>query len=101
MNQWSKEDFLKRLESGKSGALYLYTPLCGTCKIAEKMVRVLHDLFPDLPMGASDVNYLPDLAESFQIESVPCLVLFKNQKVVEKIYAFHSVPFLYEKVKML
>ncbi|WAA09932.1 thioredoxin family protein [Fervidibacillus albus] len=101
MNEWTKEQFLKRLEKGDSGTLYLYTPLCGTCKVAGKMVEVLHEMFPKLSMGKADVNYLPDLAGKFQIESVPCLLLFKNGEVIEKIYAFYSVPFLYEKLTSL
>lgn len=101
MEQWSKDQFMDKLEKGEPGAFYLYTPLCGTCQLAEKMVEVLRELFPEVSMGKADVNFMPDLAERFLIESVPCLVLFKGGKVLEKIYAFHSVPYLFEKVKTL
>jgi thiol-disulfide isomerase/thioredoxin len=46
-----------------------------------------------------NLNFYPELAEKFQIESVPCLLFIKDGEMVEMIYAFNSVPFLYEKIK--
>lgn len=62
-------------------------------QIIEQMVEV--------KMGKMNLNYFPELAESFAIESVPCLLFLKNGEVVETVYAFHSVPYLYEKIKQL
>ncbi|MBB2481495.1 thioredoxin family protein [Bacillus sp. APMAM] len=85
----------------KSYTLYLYTPLCGTCQVAGKILRITEELLPSLQMYKTDLNYSPQLAEKFQIESVPCLLLFQNGVLREKIYAFHSVPFIFEKLKTL
>jgi hypothetical protein len=46
-----------------------------------------------------NLNFYPDLAREFEIESVPCLVFVEAGEVIETLYAFHSVPFLLEKIK--
>jgi len=79
--------------------LYLYTPLCGTCQVAGKMLSVVEQLLPNFQWLKADLNYLPSLAEEYTIESVPCLLVLKNNQLIKKIYAFQSVPFLYENLK--
>ncbi|WP_033827941.1 thioredoxin family protein [Bacillus andreraoultii] len=101
MEQWTNDTFYQHLKSGKKGGFYLYTPLCGTCQMASKMLGVIEELLPDLLIGKADMNYIPEIAETFFIESVPCLIIFSDYQIKEKIYAFQSVPFLYEKLKSL
>lgn len=79
--------------------LYFYTPLCGTCQVAGKMLTIIEELLPEIELVRSNLNYSPRIATELSIESVPCLLLFKNGVLKEKIYAFHSVPFLYDKIK--
>jgi thiol-disulfide isomerase/thioredoxin len=100
MEEWTKETFLEKLESGEKGAFYLYTPFCGTCALAGKMLAVVCELLPELSVGKANINYLPELAEAFAIESVPCLLIFRDKKILEKIYAFRSVPYLYERLRI-
>ncbi len=50
-------------------------------------------------MGKINLNFYPDIANNFAIESVPSLIIVKDGQVVETIYAFHSVPYLLEKIK--
>jgi thiol-disulfide isomerase/thioredoxin len=81
--------------------LYLYTPLCGTCQVAGKMLSVVEQLLPKHHWLKADLNYVPSLAEQYSIESVPCLLVLRNNELVKKIYAFQSVPFLYESLRSL
>lgn len=99
MEQWKKEEFLENMNSGEKGAFYLFTPMCGTCQLAGKMLSVVEQILPDLKMGKADLNFMPDVAEKFQIESVPCLLVYDKNEVQDKIYAFQSVPYLLEKLK--
>jgi thioredoxin 1 len=79
--------------------LYLYTPLCGTCQVAGKMLSVVEELLPHHNWLKADLNFVPALAEQYSIESVPCLLVIRNNELVKKIYAFQSVPFLYESLR--
>ncbi|MFJ7738104.1 thioredoxin family protein [Lysinibacillus sp. NPDC097287] len=99
MDDWSREQWEASVQSGVKTALYLYTPLCGTCAVASKMMDVVEQLLPDLLLGKANLNYMEQLAYDYHIESVPCLLVCDSGKVTEKVYAFQSVPFLYELLK--
>lgn len=99
MEVWTKEQWEEQLQSGELCAFYLYTPLCGTCEVASKMLKVIEELLPDLPLGMANINYLGDFAMDMQVESVPCLIIANNGEIQEKIYAFQSVPFLFAILK--
>ncbi|MDN4492935.1 thioredoxin family protein [Ureibacillus aquaedulcis] len=98
MKEWTTEDWVQQQEQHSLVAFYLYTPMCGTCAVASKMMDVIEELLPDLPLGKANINYLETLVMDYQIESVPCLLISEKGNV-EKVYAFQSVPFLYEKLK--
>lgn len=81
-----KEDFL----------LYIHTPFCGTCHIARSMlekIETIHnqDLFFDM-----NASYYPEFMQAMKVESVPCLLIKKDNEVKEKIYAFRSVANIYQ-----
>ena len=42
-----------------------------------------------------NINFFPEIAKQYEIESVPCLLLFKKGSLQNKIYAFQSVPYIY------
>ncbi len=98
MIEWNRNDAAAFLDNNESGLLYFYTPLCGTCQVASRMLQIVEELV-DVKMGKMNLNFYPDLAMNFAIESVPCLLLFKEGTVQETIYAFHSVPYLLDKIK--
>lgn len=84
-----------------SFAVYFYTPLCGTCKVAEKMLQVVEATLPDLPLYKSNINFMSELAFEWEIKSVPCLIFVEHGKVARKLYAMRSVSDLYEALKPL
>jgi thiol-disulfide isomerase/thioredoxin len=100
MTHWNLDDVSSFLNNHSSGLIYFYTPLCGTCQVASRMLQVIEKMV-DVKIGKMNLNFFPELANKFEIESVPCLLIVKDGEVLEMIYAFHSVPFLYEKIKQL
>ena len=98
MQEWSQDRINEELMKKQVSLLYLYTPLCGTCQVAGKMLTVIDELLPNLTIGKTDLNYMPDLAEKWEVESVPCLLIFKSGMLEDKVYAFQSVPYLYNKI---
>ena len=101
MNEWTHKEWLKEKNTNRTTAFYLYTPMCGTCQVASKMLDVVKELLPNLNMGKANLNYVQEIAALYQVESVPCLIITENGQVTDKIYAFQSVPFLYEKLKVV
>src|SRR4051794_15761580 len=98
MNEWNRTELADFLDHEGIGLLYFYTPLCGTCQVASRMLQIVGELVK-VTMGKMNLNFYPDLAKNFAIESVPCLLIIRNGEVQEAIYAFHSVPYLLEKIK--
>ncbi|MGN7477535.1 thioredoxin family protein [Solibacillus silvestris] len=99
MEQWTRQQWEQNMQQYGQTAFFVYTPMCGTCEVAEKMLTVIEKILPDLPLGMANINYLEDLAHDLKIESVPCLIVSDDGKVINKVYAFKSVPFLYEILK--
>lgn len=99
MKEWTKNDWQEAMEKERVAAFYLYTPMCGTCAVASKMLAVVEELLPDVPIGKGNVNYLEELAIQYEVESVPCLLVARNGAYDQKLYAFQSVPNLYEILK--
>ncbi|MDQ8736639.1 thioredoxin family protein [Paenibacillus sp. LHD-38] len=85
-------------ESGKA-AVYFFTPLCGTCKIGERMLEIAEMTGISVPLHKLNINYAPQLREQWKIASVPCLVLIENGKPVQKEYAMKSVDHVYLMLK--
>jgi thioredoxin-like negative regulator of GroEL len=98
MDEWSRDEFLTATNSNFSGLVYFYTPLCGTCHVASRMLGIITQMV-DVKIGKMNLNFYPEIAKSFSIESVPCLMFVQNGEVKETIYAFHSVPYLLDTIK--
>jgi thioredoxin 1 len=81
-------------------ALFVHTPLCGTCLAARKMLMVATEIVPDLPILSANLNIMPDLAQRFQIESVPCLLIKHEDGSWNKHYRFPSVTELVERMRI-
>ncbi|MFC0470230.1 thioredoxin family protein [Halalkalibacter kiskunsagensis] len=79
--------------------VFVYTPLCGTCKLAERMVGVVEKTFETLPIFSLNINHSPAFAQKWKIKSVPCLLLFQKGLGVERIYAFQSIAYVHDIVK--
>lgn len=98
MQEWTREQWEEQVKSQEKTAFYLYTPMCGTCQVASRMMDVTEQAIEQVSMGKANLNYMEQLAYDFEIESVPCLLITQNGELVEKIYAFQSVPHLFEKI---
>jgi len=99
MNEWNKQLIEEKLQAEETFCLYVYTPMCGTCQVASKMLLIAKEILPDVVFAKSDANYLRELAYRLEIESVPCLLLIEKGNILKKVYAFQSVPYLVETVK--
>ncbi len=99
MKEWTRKEWNQYSQNEDIAAYYLYTPMCGTCQVASKMLEVVEALLPNVQIGKANLNYTENLAIEQQIESVPCLLIAENGQIRDKIYAFQSVPHLYGRLK--
>jgi len=82
-------------------ALLFYTPFCGTCGVAERMLSIVQAAGVPCPIYKTNINYTPLLREQFQIKSVPCLLIVQNGKPKGTIYAMQSVDYLFKELQAI
>ncbi|WLR41339.1 thioredoxin family protein [Bacillus carboniphilus] len=90
MEEITKEELIELFENREVHFIYLYTPLCGTCQMASKMLEVTETIL-SIKIYKKDLNYIPEHAMNWGVQSVPALIILKEQKIIEKVFAFGSV----------
>ncbi|RFU63809.1 thioredoxin family protein [Peribacillus glennii] len=99
MQDWTEQELKTAIQWKRTFCVYLYTPMCGTCQVASRMLSIVLEMFPDITCGKMNMNFAKDIPAQYEIESVPCLLIFKEGQPEKKIYAFQSVPYLYDILK--
>jgi thioredoxin-like negative regulator of GroEL len=98
LTEWTEAQLIDWARSGKSERrfIFFYTPLCGTCKLTERMLQVILAMNPELPVVSCNINFSPQLAREWQIESVPCIVGREADGTMRKRYRMQAVDDLYK-----
>lgn len=100
MKTIDEQTILELIEQQETFAVYIYTPTCGTCQLARRMLSVVEAL--DIPPlyeinGNLNKRYL----QNNKIQSVPALCLYKQGLLVETVFAFGDVINLKNKFSQL
>lgn len=96
MDERTGREIAELLRAGESLNLFLYTPFCGTCTLAERMLGIILQMAPEINIVKCNVNLTPELCREWKIASVPCLLRIEKGQPAEKLYRMQSVDALYE-----
>lgn len=55
-----------------------YADWCGPCKMLRPSLDAIAEERTDVKVVAINIDDEPDLADEFDISSIPCVILFKN-----------------------
>ncbi|EUJ44628.1 thioredoxin family protein [Listeria riparia] len=96
---WNKEQLTQKLAEQADFALYFFTPMCLGCQQAMKLVDLADETLENTLIGKMDLNYVPELAEQWEITNVPVLLSFKEGGLVGVSYKLGNLIDVYEFLK--
>ena len=66
------------LKSDKTVLLDFWAAWCGPCRMLSPVVDEIAEEMPEIKVGKVNVDEQPELAQQFQVMSIPTLLVFKN-----------------------
>ena len=79
----SAKEFDELVESGKNVLVDFYADWCGPCKMQAPIVEAIAEENSDVVVAKLNVDDVDDVAERFNILSIPTLLIFKGGKLVK------------------
>ena len=86
VNEIKKEEFEDVvLKNDKPVFVDFYATWCGPCKMMEPIIEQVSEEVPEVDFVKIDVDDAEDLAISYGISSIPCMILFKNGEEADRV----------------
>ena len=97
----NKDNFEKSIANGVA-IVDFWAEWCGPCKMQLPIIEEFSsEMEGKATIGKVNVDEELELAQSFGIQSIPTLILFKDGKPVKKLVGLHSKEALYEEVNQV
>ena len=89
-------------QKGNPLAVFFFTPLCGTCNAARRMLEIAEYMLPpEVVIVTANVNRMPNVVQDYRISSVPALLVYSADREEEPrvYYAMGSVERVLEYIR--
>ena len=80
----NNSNFEEVMASEKTVLLDFYADWCGPCRMVSPLVDQIADEHPEYLIGKINVDEEGELAQKFDVMSIPTLVVIKNGQVVNQ-----------------
>ena len=91
------EDFTSKvIKSPNTVLVDFFADWCGPCKMLAPVLEELSTSNPEIDFYKINVDENQDIANAFEISSIPCLIIFKDGEEVDRAVGFKSKQQLQE-----
>ncbi|MBQ3476205.1 thioredoxin [Candidatus Saccharibacteria bacterium] len=70
--------------------LDFYADWCGPCQMMEPVMAEFEKAHPEVKVTAVNIDEEEELAEKYEVSSIPCIVFIKDNKEVERVVGVAS-----------
>ena len=95
----SKDNFKEVIENNELVVLDFYANWCAPCRMLGEVLEEVSETNPNLVIGKINVDEEGELAQSFNIRSIPQLYICKNGKIVQNISGYVGANVILEAIK--
>lgn len=94
-------NFIEEVINFKGSVLVdFFATWCGPCKMLAPVIDNLYEKFNNYPLiGKVDIDESPEIAQKYEVMSVPTLIFFKNGKEIRRETGFIPQEKLEEMIK--
>jgi len=92
MSQVATAENLATLTAKGTVVVDLWAEWCGPCKILSPMLDDLETELPGLQVVKLNVEDYPEVAESFNVMTIPTMIVFKDGQAKEKVTGVYPKP---------
>lgn len=89
------ETTAKELKEKDKYLLYIHTPFCGTCQVARQFLETIENTLQQDIFYEMNALYEEQFMQENKVESVPCLFIYEDGEIKEKVYTFYSIQNIY------
>ncbi|MDX8044721.1 thioredoxin family protein [Gracilibacillus sp. S3-1-1] len=92
----TKDNWSEVSSSASTQFIFVHTPFCATCQLAEKMLSILEQADQTQAFFRMNASFFPEFMQDNKVESVPALLKVESGVVLDRLYAFESVTKLHD-----
>ncbi len=95
----NKEKFNEMINSNQTVLIDFYAEWCGPCKMLSPIINQIAQENENILVGKVNIDEQINLAQEYQVESIPTLLVFKNGQLVNRSVGFQGKPQILEMLK--